>query len=241
MDHTYFKPIVNIFVSDSKMQEIENILSCSICMELFRVPRVLPCQHTFCQECLSDYIRDVSIKGRNKKRSLIKFSCPLCRMKVEVKDEPFDASVFPLNLTVIALTDSPEIRDRYFDNTSTQSVRLEPESKVCDDDDINNYSFDVLLNDENRISWHVIHRVLNPIATCDVLKVKILLAAVQLLVCLVIHVYSLYIVIHYDLWLLYVVFSFKTVQDLIAATWRLKQQHRKFRVILKSVIGYAYI
>ncbi|KAI8497898.1 hypothetical protein Bbelb_245500 [Branchiostoma belcheri] len=48
-------------------------LSCSICLELFTRPKVLPCQHTFCQGCLQDHA------GRGGT-----FQCPNCRQQVRL-------------------------------------------------------------------------------------------------------------------------------------------------------------
>ncbi|XP_078667252.1 E3 ubiquitin-protein ligase TRIM32-like [Branchiostoma floridae x Branchiostoma belcheri] len=48
-------------------------LSCSICLELFTRPKVLPCGHTFCQDCLQD---DASRRTP--------FQCPNCRQQVKL-------------------------------------------------------------------------------------------------------------------------------------------------------------
>eukprot|EP00058_Branchiostoma_floridae_P018606 XP_002604095.1 hypothetical protein BRAFLDRAFT_71616 [Branchiostoma floridae] len=48
-------------------------LTCSICLELFTRPKVLPCQHTFCQDCLQDHA------GRGGA-----FQCPICRQQVRL-------------------------------------------------------------------------------------------------------------------------------------------------------------
>lgn len=48
---------------------------CSICFEKFKVPRILPCSHIFCQICISSYIES-SCKS---KEAPVGFSCPLCR------------------------------------------------------------------------------------------------------------------------------------------------------------------
>ncbi|XP_078661420.1 uncharacterized protein LOC144905568 [Branchiostoma floridae x Branchiostoma belcheri] len=48
-------------------------LSCSICLELFTRPKMLPCQHTFCQDCLQDHA------GRGGT-----FQCPNCRLQVRL-------------------------------------------------------------------------------------------------------------------------------------------------------------
>ncbi|XP_066301114.1 tripartite motif-containing protein 3-like [Branchiostoma lanceolatum] len=43
-------------MSQSLGEQIHEELSCSICLELFTRPKVLPCQHTFCQDCLKDHV-----------------------------------------------------------------------------------------------------------------------------------------------------------------------------------------
>eukprot|EP00058_Branchiostoma_floridae_P002396 XP_002587884.1 hypothetical protein BRAFLDRAFT_87271 [Branchiostoma floridae] len=48
-------------------------LTCSICLELFTRPKMLPCQHTFCQDCLQDLAsRKVPLR------------CPNCRQQVRL-------------------------------------------------------------------------------------------------------------------------------------------------------------
>ncbi|XP_078585759.1 E3 ubiquitin-protein ligase TRIM32-like [Branchiostoma floridae x Branchiostoma japonicum] len=48
-------------------------LTCSICLELFNRPKMLPCQHTFCWDCLQNLV------GR---RDSLK--CPNCRQRVRL-------------------------------------------------------------------------------------------------------------------------------------------------------------
>ncbi|XP_035671049.1 tripartite motif-containing protein 3-like [Branchiostoma floridae] len=52
-------------------EQIREELSCSICLDLFSRPKVLPCMHTFCQDCLGDHAR-----ARQP------FECPNCRLQV---------------------------------------------------------------------------------------------------------------------------------------------------------------
>lgn len=57
------------------VENIENdYLICSICLGRYSTPRLLPCGHTFCQQCLSDYIQQtvLSPNARN-------FKCPIDR------------------------------------------------------------------------------------------------------------------------------------------------------------------
>jgi len=51
--------------------QICDITSCSICLETFKEPKVLPCIHTFCLQCLDTYYED---KDPNEETT-----CPLCR------------------------------------------------------------------------------------------------------------------------------------------------------------------
>ncbi|XP_078585982.1 uncharacterized protein LOC144867779 [Branchiostoma floridae x Branchiostoma japonicum] len=59
--------------SSSLGTQFREELSCSICLELFTRPKVLPCQHTFCQDCLQDHA------GRGGA-----FQCPNCRQQVRL-------------------------------------------------------------------------------------------------------------------------------------------------------------
>ncbi|XP_078697471.1 uncharacterized protein LOC144925367 [Branchiostoma floridae x Branchiostoma belcheri] len=53
-----------------------NIFDCSICLQMFTKPKVLPCGHTFCKKCLVTYVR-----GR------MFFHCPTCKRKVYLNSE----------------------------------------------------------------------------------------------------------------------------------------------------------
>ncbi|XP_078661279.1 uncharacterized protein LOC144905473 [Branchiostoma floridae x Branchiostoma belcheri] len=54
-----------------RQQVREEFLSCRICFETFRQPKILPCVHTFCEKCL--------LKHAGRRQS---FSCPTCRREV---------------------------------------------------------------------------------------------------------------------------------------------------------------
>ncbi|XP_066270090.1 tripartite motif-containing protein 3-like [Branchiostoma lanceolatum] len=51
-------------------------LTCSICLELFTRPKVLPCGHTFCQDCLQDHAS-----------RRVPFHCPNCRQQVRLPSQ----------------------------------------------------------------------------------------------------------------------------------------------------------
>eukprot|EP00058_Branchiostoma_floridae_P002193 XP_002587681.1 hypothetical protein BRAFLDRAFT_92727 [Branchiostoma floridae] len=54
-------------------EQFKEDLSCSICLDLFDRPKVLPCQHTFCHDCLIDHAARRGI-----------FKCPNCRLRVQL-------------------------------------------------------------------------------------------------------------------------------------------------------------
>ncbi|KAL3837490.1 hypothetical protein ACJMK2_022843 [Sinanodonta woodiana] len=54
-------------------------INCSICLQEFKSPRTLPCKHTFCQHCLSNYI--VSLNLDKEKRT--HFPCRVCRQEAK--------------------------------------------------------------------------------------------------------------------------------------------------------------
>lgn len=63
-------------------------LKCSVCLELYSDPRVLPCLHTFCLECLQGLVTNNSL------------TCPQCRTKHSegkggVASYPVDLSIIP--------------------------------------------------------------------------------------------------------------------------------------------------
>lgn len=57
-----------------------NPLRCSICSGKLRNAKLLPCFHTFCLECLTEYVE-------RKNTSEVSFPCPLCLTDVEIPPE----------------------------------------------------------------------------------------------------------------------------------------------------------
>ncbi|KAI8500573.1 hypothetical protein Bbelb_213910 [Branchiostoma belcheri] len=76
--------------SSSLGTQIQEDLTCSICLGLFTRPKVLPCQHTFCQDCLQHLT-----VGQTT------FQCPVCRK--QVRKPPQGVQAFPNNLLVTSL------------------------------------------------------------------------------------------------------------------------------------------
>uniref|UniRef100_A0A914CKS9 RING-type domain-containing protein n=1 Tax=Acrobeloides nanus TaxID=290746 RepID=A0A914CKS9_9BILA len=75
------------------LQKIEELLTCPICLDRYKQPKLLPCQHTFCLPCLDSYADTVL---RNLK-------CPECRAEHQI---PFDGvKSFQTNYTLTGFLD----------------------------------------------------------------------------------------------------------------------------------------
>ena len=58
------------------VQDILEIIECSICTNSFSNPKILPCRHVFCSTCLESYSKSTA--------SGDKITCPLCRNEFEI-------------------------------------------------------------------------------------------------------------------------------------------------------------
>ncbi|XP_070550077.1 E3 ubiquitin-protein ligase TRIM56-like [Ptychodera flava] len=69
------------------LEEIsEDFLCCTICLEQFKSPKILPCLHTFCEQCLGTLVEKTGSQ-----------SCPECRQQYQ-----------------LPLGGVPEIKDHFF-------------------------------------------------------------------------------------------------------------------------------
>ncbi|XP_028399258.1 E3 ubiquitin-protein ligase TRIM56-like [Dendronephthya gigantea] len=69
--------MANAFETDP-IQELEENLRCTVCLEPLKDPRTLPCFHSFCKDCLEGVVktcRDEAPRGRPVRE----FPCPNCR------------------------------------------------------------------------------------------------------------------------------------------------------------------
>ncbi|XP_076436543.1 tripartite motif-containing protein 59-like [Babylonia areolata] len=64
-------------------------LTCALCLDIFKEPKLLSCSHTFCQKCLEDLIQQSSQET---------FPCPACRKDIEVPAQ--GASAFQTNFYI---------------------------------------------------------------------------------------------------------------------------------------------
>ena len=72
-------------MAESILQDLEELLECSLCMEICDNPKTLPCHHWYCKPCI--------VKLIEKSKQPNSFVCPTCR--VEVPTPPEGAAGFP--------------------------------------------------------------------------------------------------------------------------------------------------
>ena len=94
-------------------------LTCPVCLDLYTNPKILPCHHSLCQECLEGLPQEREAMG-----DTYYLSCPTCRQRTEVPREGVGA--FPVAFT---LNNLKEI---------TQSLKKKasnPQQVTCNDHD----------------------------------------------------------------------------------------------------------
>ena len=87
--HLNFKRCLVAAFSCSKMEQFDQLLTCCICLDRFRNPKLLPCQHSYCMEPCMEGLVDY-VKRQVK--------CPECRAEHRI---PYNGiQGFPSNITL---------------------------------------------------------------------------------------------------------------------------------------------
>jgi len=81
-------------------KQLDDILECSICTEMYTDPRVLPCVHTYCLQCIKAWCKD-SQPGD-------KLACPLCRKEFSLPNNGVED--LPKNFYVINFLEMKELQ-----------------------------------------------------------------------------------------------------------------------------------
>ncbi|KAJ8319564.1 hypothetical protein KUTeg_002878 [Tegillarca granosa] len=96
--------------------EVESIIKCPICFETYKSPKYLPCSHTTCETCLSQYITSVFKTANTDVNKPKTFPCPICRTEVPVSDpglSPEDiAAKLPGNHLIVTLLDQSKLKSK---------------------------------------------------------------------------------------------------------------------------------
>ncbi len=105
-------------------QNYEDLVSCSVCMDQFdasnnlKLPKILPCQHTYCVECINNCKQCSNEPGN--------FECPQCKFKIE---KLIDASELPTSRMVLTLLEKDSLN--YQGYASCPSCRQIRNLEVC--------------------------------------------------------------------------------------------------------------
>ena len=62
--------------ASSLAQNLVKELECAVCLEQYKEPKVLPCLHSYCKNCLEGLLTKQGVVWR--------INCPSCRISVEV-------------------------------------------------------------------------------------------------------------------------------------------------------------
>lgn len=87
-------------IAGVNIKEIAKHLNCTICGNLIRSPKLLPCLHSFCQQCLEDLARKDGV-----------FNCPQCQTEIQVSNDEVKSlpnNCFLDNMLDIALLNSSD-------------------------------------------------------------------------------------------------------------------------------------
>ncbi|XP_064596064.1 probable E3 ubiquitin-protein ligase MID2 [Liolophura sinensis] len=105
----------------SKQRRVD-VLTCSICLETFRKPVVLPCQHSFCKECIglyADKFKPVQIDETSGSTDVHRpIACPVCRAPTSLGREGVAGLAPNFHLA--------EIVERF-----TSAVKVEDDTPYC--------------------------------------------------------------------------------------------------------------
>ena len=103
------------------LESLEEEISCSLCFEKYdtdnRLPKMLPCQHTYCYLCLLQYEGSSLEKG---------FPCPACKKQVRIDHKGIQA--LPNNLATISLLERMKTLEI---TENTESAETKDVAAVC--------------------------------------------------------------------------------------------------------------
>ncbi|NWX24424.1 TRI59 protein, partial [Aegotheles bennettii] len=109
------------------MHHFEEELTCSICYSIFEDPRVLPCSHTFCRNCLDGVIQ-LSNNFSIWRPLRVPLKCPNCRTVVEIPAA--GTELLPINFALKAIIEKYQQEDRSVVPTCSEHYR-QPLNVYC--------------------------------------------------------------------------------------------------------------
>jgi hypothetical protein len=93
----------------SPVERMENILTCAICENILKEPRILDCFHSFCVHCLAKYIEIQREETQEEHEAEHLFDCPTCKTQFQLgQDESVEG--LPANYFINNMLDIMKIQ-----------------------------------------------------------------------------------------------------------------------------------
>ena len=100
--------------------KLEEQLTCPVCLDHYTNPKILPCHHSFCQDCLEGLPLD-------KKNETYYLSCPTCRHRTELPEEGVGS--FPVAFHLNDLKDMYSLTKKTADLSNPQEATCSDHGK----------------------------------------------------------------------------------------------------------------
>ena len=104
-------------------QVLEEELTCALCLDLFKEPKKLPCDHVYCRDCL----RSLALRSQNAT-----ISCPECHTLTQIPGS--DVSNFPTAFRVNRLIEAFQrvhIREENKSHNVTEMCYVHPTQQLA--------------------------------------------------------------------------------------------------------------
>ena len=111
----------------------DGLTNCPICFERYKTPKYLPCLHTFCEECIQNYI--VSVLSKQDAPSG-KINCPICRCVVSKPngiESEYWGKHLPSNHLILSIIDCRRLKEEQTCNACERENESESASRWCVD------------------------------------------------------------------------------------------------------------
>ncbi|KAJ8032957.1 E3 ubiquitin-protein ligase TRIM56 [Holothuria leucospilota] len=92
---------------EEPVNEILKLYECTLCNDELKIPKLLPCLHRFCKECLQSHTEESQNDGF--------FTCPTCEAKCEITEkgvDDFNTDIYLENIVDAIRTQTQLVRDQ---------------------------------------------------------------------------------------------------------------------------------
>lgn len=135
-------------MAEAPAETMEDLLTCSLCLELFKEPKTLTCLHSYCIECLKEMTKNNKVE--------VPITCPLCRDETTMPSEGIEG--LPTNFFIKNMMDVMELRTK---NENPQCSNCEDGQANCRCMECEEFFCQQCLDAHNRLKTYQSHRVVD--------------------------------------------------------------------------------